>query len=201
VALITDMNEPLGEWIGNAVETREALAMLAGEPVETRFRELTLALATEMLRAAQPNLQSTQARSELEHLLANGDARALFDQIIAAQGVAPKTVRHLSKHLEPATQCTDVTAVRSGFLQRVATARLGQLLGGLGAGRARVSDRIDPAISLRMLTRIGDRIDVGQPFAQVFTHAPADINAFRECFTIGDEPPMAKSLIVERVSV
>jgi pyrimidine-nucleoside phosphorylase len=199
VALLTDMNEPLGEWAGNAVEIREALAMLRGEAVEPRFYTVTMQLAEEMLRAAQPHLTAAAARATLERLLKNGSAHERFERIIAAQGVAPATLAALPDCLAHAPVATDIRAPRAGVLQRMDTTRIGRLLGALGAGRATLTDAIDPAIALQMRARIGTRVAAGEVMAVVYARTAISPHDFVECMDVGDDACTPSPLILERL--
>lgn len=200
VALITDMNEPLGAWIGNAVETREALAMLRGEQVEPRFQAVTLQLAGEMLQAAQPALTVAAARAILEQHLRDGSACERFMQVAIAQGVSPATCANLPACLAPAPVAQEIRAPRSGVLQQFDTARIGRLLGALGAGRAALTDVIDPAIALQLHVHLGDPVNAGAVLATLYTRASISTQDFVECMQIGDGPCVPSPLVLEKLS-
>ncbi|MCX7003738.1 MAG: thymidine phosphorylase [bacterium] len=199
VALITDMNEPLGAWIGNAVETREALAMLRGEAVEPRFQAVTLQLAGEMLQAAQPALTVAAARAILEQHLRDGSACERFMQVAIAQGVSPATCANLPACLAPAPVAQEIRAPRSGILQQFDTARIGRLLGALGAGRAALTDVIDPAIALQLHVHLGDPVNAGAVLATLYTRSSISTQDFVECMQIGDGPCVPSPLVLERI--
>ena len=200
VALITDMNEPLGAWIGNAVETREALAMLRGEAVESRFQAITLQLAGEMLQAAQPALTVAAAHAILEQHLRDGSACERFMQVATAQGVSPATCANLPACLAPAPVAQEIRAPRSGILQQFDTARIGRLLGALGAGRAALTDVIDPAIALQLHVHLGDPVNAGAVLATLYTRTSISTQDFVECMQIGDGPCVPSPLVLEKLS-
>jgi len=200
VALITDMNEPLGAWVGNAVETREAMTMLRGEPVEPRFQAVTLQLAEEMLRAAQPAMTAAAARTALDKHLRDGSAYERFVQIITAQGVSPATCANLPACLAPAPVPNEMRAPRSGIFQHCDTARLGRLLGALGAGRATLTDVIDPAIALQLHVHVGDTVSAGTVLATLYTRSSISTQDFVECMQIGDAPCVPSPLVLEKLS-
>jgi pyrimidine-nucleoside phosphorylase len=192
-ALITDMSQPTGEWVGHAAEVREALACLAGEGPEDTT-ELTLALAEEVARLAGTPL----SRPVLAEALRSGRARRRFFEWAALAGAEPGWLAEPSLPLAPVER--PILAARSGRLAGVDTRQLGLLLLEAGAGRARPEAKIDPGISLRYLTRLGREVAAGEELARLYLRRedPALTARFADCFTVADEagsPP----LVYERV--
>jgi pyrimidine-nucleoside phosphorylase len=163
VALVTDMSQPLGRTIGNALEVKEALELLVSpESAEPRLLELCLRLAAEGISLAQGS--SVEAgREKAESSLKSGAARDKFQAIIAAQG------GNLALGLPEAPTVVPVTASVAGTIQAMETQALGELVVRLGGGRATKDAQIDPAVGLELHVAVGQRVEAGQTLA--FVHA------------------------------
>jgi pyrimidine-nucleoside phosphorylase len=199
-ALLTNMHEPLGAFIGNAVEVREALHMLRHEPVEQRLREVTLTLATEMYRLAYPEQSETDARARLEQQLANGAAYEHMLRILAAQGVPKNVLNGLPDSLPVASHTIPIRATRSGLVHSIATSRLGRLLARLRAGRLTLEDTIDPVVGLHSHVTVGSRVRAGEPLGVLHVREDIDPSELAECFVIADDTPTGHPLIAERIT-
>jgi thymidine phosphorylase len=200
VALITDMNEPLGKYVGNSVEVLESVAMLKGERVESRFEHVVLSLAREMCHAAYPEDEETDWHVKLVDQLKSGKAYEYFERIIAAQGVSAETIKALPNCLPLATECVNVTASADGYISEIDTYRIGRLMVSLKAGRMKVTDTIDPSVGLRMLMHAGAQVKEGEPIAELLVNELIDPDEFNECFTISEEKPVFHDLIRERIA-
>lgn len=160
VALLTDMDQPLGRTIGNALEVGEAIRTLtpgAGD-VCSRFRDLCLLLAAEGLALA--GRRPHEARREAEQALDEGRALQAFRAIVEAQG-GTATVLDRPDDLERAPAVLPVRAPRGGYLRAVDAAALGRVVVGLGGGRTRKEDGIDHRVGLVLEKRVGDAVDAG----------------------------------------
>lgn len=203
VAYITDMDQPLGRAVGNALEVREAIATLRGEGPED-LQELCLTLGAEMVALTGVLAGDRQAcRRLLAGNLRNGTALEKFRQFIAAQGGDPAVV--LNPDLLPAAPVViDVPSRRAGYVQRIDALEVGLTAMALGAGRAAQDDVIDPAVGVVLAAKVGDRVEVGQPLAEIHarTGNAADAAARRlaAAFIIGPEPPAARPLILDRIA-
>lgn len=193
-ALLSDMNQPLGRMVGNAVEVNEALAVLAGEgPADVR--QLVLALAAEVLLSAGV-VAEQQAGLELAAAQLDSSAAAQkFAEMVAAQG------GDLDRN-RPIAPRSEVAAPRDGVVTAIDAEQLGYVVIELGGGRRKKSDPIDHSVGLEMLVRIGDRVESGQPLLNVFA-APALVEQVRlqilAAMTITEEPSDPLPLIVERI--
>jgi pyrimidine-nucleoside phosphorylase len=193
-ALLTDMSQPLGDWVGHAAEVREALACLAGEgPAETT--ELTLALAEEVARLAGSSL----TRPELERALLSGQARERFFEWAALAGAEPAWLAAPRLPLAPVER--PILAPRGGFLAGVDTRQLGLLLIEAGAGRNRPGAEIDPGVSLRYRSRLGRPVAAGEELARLYLREenPGLAANFAACFTVADFAS-APALVGERLA-
>ncbi len=171
-AILSDMNQPLGRMVGNACEANEAVDLLAGgeraQAAPGDLRELTLALAAELLVAIERFPNTILANIALSKLLDSGQALARFESMVAAQGGQFKE----SLPLAPAHTAT---ALKAGWLQSMDGQAIGQVVIELGGGRAQLGQAIDHQVGLEMLVRVGDCIAADQPLLRIFarTHSAA----------------------------
>ncbi len=185
-ALITDMNQPLGRMIGNAVEVDESLAMLEGHGPDDLL-EVTLALGAELLE-----LPVDDARAKLQATIDSGAAREKFAEMVRAQGAdldAPRCV----------ATATEIVAPRSGRIASIDAEQLGRVVIELGGGRRKLGDRLDHSTGLEMLVRLGDRVDAGRPLVRIFSQ-PAEAERVRamlvSALRIADDAPQIGPLIL-----
>jgi pyrimidine-nucleoside phosphorylase len=169
-AVLTDMEQPLGNAIGNALEVREAIQVLKGEgPPE--LREVVLALAAKMVVLGKAAESEEAARPVLERALDSGAALRKFAEWIAAQGGDARIVDDSS--LLPRSESSRVArAVIDGYIAGFDGEAIGRAAVRLGAGREKAGDEIDPAAGIQLLRRRGDRVEKGDPLAVL--HAEAD---------------------------
>jgi pyrimidine-nucleoside phosphorylase len=196
VALQTDMNQPLGQMIGNALEVRECIDIMAGTAKADDLLEVTLALAAEMLVLAGTVKNVADARQILQKKLASGEALRKFEQMIAAQG---GTMDRL-----PAAQHTQpVVAPRAGFVQAIECDQIGYAVIALGGGRRTATDTVDFAVGFEQPKKIGDRVTAGEPLLIMhFNDAGRAAEAERmvqRAYQIGAERPASPSLIAQRI--
>jgi pyrimidine-nucleoside phosphorylase len=198
-ALVTDMSQPLGRACGNAIEVREAVEVLRGGGPED-VRALTLDLAAMMLKLAGAADDEATGRNAARAALDDGRAWARFVELVRAQGGDPAAVEHPDR-LPGAPHVREVRADRSGVLAAVDTFALGELLVGIGAGRRRKEDVVDPAVGIVIHRRLGEAVRPGEPLAELHLRDDdrAPIAATAGCFTISDGPRPAPALVIERV--
>jgi pyrimidine-nucleoside phosphorylase len=202
-ALLTAMDQPLGLAIGNALEVVEAVELLrGGGPPD--LREVTVALTAEMLLLAGLAPELASARRSVEGAIADGRGLQKWRQIVTAQGGDPRTVDDPGRLPRAATQ-VEVASPASGVVQGIDGEALGLASMALGAGRARVEDRIDPAVGLVLGKKVGDRIERGEPLLTVHRNAggepqPRVAARILAAFTIGPGPVVPPPLILERMA-
>jgi thymidine phosphorylase len=166
--VLCDMNQPLGRACGNALEVREAQAILAGGgPVDVA--ELVIELGGRLLCDAGRAASRAHAAALLREQLASGAARRRFDRMVAAQGGDPTCPLPLAPSRE-------ILAPHGGTVTAIDTAQLGQAIVLVGGGRRAVGQTIDHGVGLEMLVRLGDRVDAGQPLVRLFArdNGPAE---------------------------
>jgi pyrimidine-nucleoside phosphorylase len=178
VALISDMNQPLGHAVGNALEVREAIETLHGGGPDA-FREHCLEVAAHLLVLARRARTRQSARAELSAALGDGRAWDKFRQLVAAQGGEVEAVEQPDR-LPTAALIEDVPAPRTGYLKHVDAREIGLSAVDLGAGRARKGDPIDHAVGLVIHHAVGDRVQRGEPLFTVHANDRERLAAARE---------------------
>ncbi len=198
-ALITDMSQPLARSAGNALELREAIAMLRGEPAEPRLLEVTLALGAAVLVLAGLARDAAAARATLARTLAEGSAAERFARMVSALGGPSDIVERPETHLGRAPVVRDVRAARPGFVSAIDTRALGLVVVALGGGRTAPGQAIDHSVGLDRLAALGTRLEPGDALARVHAAAPAAAEQAAEqvasAYTIGDAAPAPPVLV------
>jgi len=178
VAVISDMNQPLGHAVGNALEVREAVETLRnGGPRD--FREHCLEVGGHLLLLAGKAKTMKGARVRLELALQDGTAFAKFKQLVAAQGGDVHVLENLDL-LPKATLVESVPAPRAGYLAEVNAREIGLAAVTLGAGRAQKGDPIDHAVGVVIRHKVGDKIKKGEPLFVIHANDKAKLAAARE---------------------
>jgi len=165
VVLITDMEQPLGRAVGNALEVKECIDFLNGTAPED-LKTLALALAAEMIRLDGRVKTQREAERMASEAVSTGKARQRFLDIIAGQGGDIQTIENPDL-LPKAKNVMAVEAKRSGVVVRADAKLLGRAANALGAGRLRTDDRIDPAVGLYLHKKTGERVERGETLCDV----------------------------------
>ncbi|OAP41516.1 thymidine phosphorylase [Sinorhizobium glycinis] len=202
-ALITDMNEPLADAAGNALEVENCLAYLRGEKAGTRLDRVVMASAAEMLVAAGISAHAVEAEALARRVLDSGAALERFALMVHRLGGPADFVDRPDVYLERAPAIISVPASRDGYLTACETRELGMAVIALGGGRTRPDDRIDHRVGLSHLLPLGTKVEKGEPIALVHAADRSQAEAMRERIaglcTIGDEPPEARPVIISRI--
>lgn len=177
-AVISDMNQPLGCAVGNALEVREAIETLRGHGA-TDFAELCLAVAGQMLILGRKAPDQDAARRLLGDALRSGRGLATLRELIASQGGEASVVDHpdtmaIASLIEP------LPAPRAGYIAAIDAAAVGLTVVDLGGGRARKTDIIDHAVGVVLHAKVGDRVARGQPLLTIHANDAARLVAARE---------------------
>jgi pyrimidine-nucleoside phosphorylase len=187
VALLTAMDRPLGRAVGNAVETREAIACLRGEgPADVV--ELVIEEASEMLLLADAAMEQAVARERAREALSSGAALDRFARLVDAQGGDPRVVEDPSR-IALAPERAVVKAVEPGTVEAVDPRVLGMGVVGLGGGRTRMDQEVDLGVGFEVDARPGQRLEPGRPLGTVYAR-DADglsrgIRVLREAVRVG----------------
>ena len=172
-AILTDMNESLAPYAGNALEVRGAMDYLTGRSRPARLHEVTLALCAEMLVLGGLAGTEEEARARLEAVLASGEAAERFSRMVSALGGPADLVDNPDKHLEQAPVVVPAPALTAGFANVRDCRAIGLAVVALGGGRRRPTDEIDFAVGLTELVGLGEQVTVGQPLAMVHARTEA----------------------------
>jgi pyrimidine-nucleoside phosphorylase len=172
VALISDMNQPLGHAVGNALEVKEALDTLNGSGPED-FREHCLEISGHMLHLANISSDFDSARSLAESRLMDGGALSKFRQLVEAQGGDLGVIDDPSR-LPAAPVQRAVVAPQTGFIQQLHAGEIGLAAMGLGAGRAKKGDAVDHAVGIVLDRKIGDAIKQGDRLFTIHSQSEQD---------------------------
>jgi pyrimidine-nucleoside phosphorylase len=196
-AAVTDMSQPLGEAVGNALDIVEAVEVLQGER-PGRLADLT----TEFAVAAQVALLGTdaaEARQRAEEAVSSGAALDSFRRMVEAQGGDPRVVDDPVSVLPSAPVTVPLDADRTGYLSAVDAEAVGRTAVALGAGRRRKGDPIDPSVGIVLRAKVGDRLEEGKPIGEVHARdekfaaaAAASVNA---ALTVSDARPERPPLV------
>jgi pyrimidine-nucleoside phosphorylase len=206
LALITDMNQPLGRAVGNALETRECLDILRGDVCErTRAAlDLSLELSARMVLLASRESSLESARLKVRRALDSGAALERFRACVEAQGGDARVCDHPARLLPSTLRELKVESPRAGFVTRMDATEIGHAVGQLGGGRVRVDDEIDSAVGYLADARIGDELVEGEPLGLLYYHdaglardAAARIQA---AYTLEDAPVEPPQLIKEVIT-
>jgi pyrimidine-nucleoside phosphorylase len=201
VALLTDMDQPLGRAVGNSLEVIEAVEMLRGH-APADYTELTLALTAEMLVLGGKARDINEARAKLHQAMASGAAEKKLCDIVRAQSGDPAAITDLSK-LPRARHTTPVAAPRAGFVTHIDSEAIGLAAMTLGAGRAKTTDVIDPAVGFMLERKVGQRVEAGAPLVTIHFNDDAKLAEVKArvlaAYTVGDVAPAPRPLVLERL--
>lgn len=197
---LTDMDQPLGMAVGNALEVAEAIGVLAGTSASSALEDVSIASSARLLVMAGAAPDLGQARDRVERALRDGSALAKMREWIEAQGGDPLAVDDPLR-LPQARFIHEVRSRDAGFVRSFDTEGVGRCAMLLGAGRARKEDSVDPAAGVVLAVRVGDRVESGGLLATL--HAD-DESLFREAaerflrsVVIGIDAPMPPPLFLD----
>ena len=201
VALITDMDQPLGRMAGHADEVAECIEVLNGRgPAD--LRDLSIELSAWMFYLGERTPSVDQGRRLSEEMIATGQARERFKKGINLQGGDPRVVDEPSR-LPKARSRADVPSPGSGYISSMNAQQFGIALAMLGGGREKKEDSIDHAVGLEFHKRIGDRVEKGEPLVTIHYNSDARLaearNLIAANYFINDESPREKRTLIRRV--
>jgi pyrimidine-nucleoside phosphorylase len=195
VCLLTDMDQPLGYAVGNALEIREAVATLRGNGPPD-FGELVLDASARLLALSDLGIDEPEGRSRAEAAVADGSALGAYERWIEAQGGDPR-----EEALPQARVVAQVEASRAGYVSRLGAIAVGRAALHLGAGRRTKDDTIDYAVGVVCRRKRGDEVAAGEVLAEVHAQdeaaAAAAVREVTAAYELSDEPPPARTLVLE----
>lgn len=204
VALVTDMNQPLGMAVGNGLEVREAIELLAGKiPSGDPLYEVSMLLASHMLLLSGLAKDEAEARAKLTQALASGAGLQKLGAMLRALGGDVRCIE------DPDSLCIvekriPVVLGAAGYIAAMRAEEIGVAAQLLGAGRATKEDRIDPAVGLVMHKRQGMHIAADEPVATLYVNDPAHVEEaaalVRAAFTLSQEPSASMPMVYDVIS-
>ena len=202
-AILSNMDEPLGEMIGNALEVREAIDTLRGKG-PSDLMELVKTLATEaLLQAKDRKISQAEAAQKVQEVISSGQAFTRFVEMVKSQGGDVAMVENPDR-LPTAKEIRPLKATVGGNIKQIACEEVGLAAMMLGAGRETKDSVIDPAVGFRIIKRVGDSVQPGDTLAEIHLNPDRDpkpaMDRLLKAYIIGPEPVKALSLILDIVS-
>jgi pyrimidine-nucleoside phosphorylase len=198
VCLLTEMDQPLGRAVGNALELREALATIRGDGPPD-FTELVLAASARLLALSDLGIDEAEGRARAETAVADGSAEAAYERWIRAQGGDPDEAV-----LPQAPVVREVPAPEGGHVGVLRAFPVGMAALHLGGGRRAKDDSIDHAVGVVCLAKRGDRVEQGEPLAEVHARTEADAEAaiaeVAAAYEIGSDAPAETRIVLDVVA-
>jgi pyrimidine-nucleoside phosphorylase len=197
VALITDMDQPLGNAVGNALEVEECVQMLNGKgPAD--LRELSIELSARMLFLGGAAADVQEGKRIAEEMIATGRARDKFQQVIRQQGGDEHVVDDPTR-LPQAKRVETIRSARSGYISQMGCEQIGKACVVLGGGRDKQDDAVDSAVGIVLAKKVGDAVRAGDVLCNVHYNSDSRLRdalgLIETSFVVSDEPPQRRSLI------
>lgn len=200
IAVISDMSQPLGFAIGNALEIKEAIDTLVGNGPED-LQELCLVLGSHMVVLAEKAKTPAEARQMLVEVIENGKALETFKLFLAAQGGDTSVIDDPTK-LPTAEYTYEVVAKETGYISEIIADKIGKAAMVLGAGRVTKDSVIDLAVGLVLNKKVGDYVVAGEPIVTIHSNSKNVEDAKRriyEAYSIVEQEVLAPSLIYKEI--
>lgn len=200
-AIISDMSQPLGKYVGNALEVYECLKILRGETDAqmSATLELSIELTAQMLLAAKISDSIENAKSKIHEVLNSGEALGRFQQNIEIQGGNAKVCENPELLLENDLAKYEITSIQDGFISEVDARAVGESIVSIGGGRAKVEDKVDFAVGYQSEKKIGDEIFRGEPLGVLFCRDENQAESVKEklqnAYKISHEKTVSLKLI------
>ncbi len=197
VALITDMDQPLGRLAGHSHEVIESIEVLRGRGAQD-LRDLSLELSAWMFFLGESTKSVDEGRALAEKLVASGEALEKFRQGIALQGGDPRVIDDYHR-LPQALNRQEIKSRSNGYLAATNCMEFGIALATLGGGREKKEDTIDPGVGLEFHKRIGDHITAGETLVTIFYNSGAKLAEatarIENSFVFSNQPTPSKKLV------
>ena len=198
VCELTDMSQPLGQAVGNALEVREALATVRGEG-PSDLQELVVESCAHLLELSDLGVDLDEGRRRAQQAIADGSAVEAYERWIRAQGGDPDETA-----LPKAPAIAEAFAPHDGYVQSLSAMGIGVEALHLGAGRTTKDDAIDHAVGIVCKKKRGDAVEEGEPLAEVHAHdaeAAADAaERVRAAYVLGEAPPAVVPIVLQTLS-
>ena len=198
VCELTDMDQPLGRAVGNALEVREALATIRGDGPPD-LTELVVASCAHLLALSDLGVDHADGRRRAERAVSDGSAVDAYERWVRAQGGDPEV-----SALPRARLIREVFAPRSGYVRRLAALPVGLAALGLGAGRLTKDDPVDHAVGVVCVKKRGDAVEEGEPLAEIHARdeaaAEEAASAVLSAYELGDEAPPPTPIVLDTIA-
>ncbi len=200
-ALITDMNQPLGRMVGNALEVQECIEVLHGGGPED-LRELCLVLAAWMFFLGGASKTVAEGKQRSHEIMASGKAFATFRHMVELQGGDIGTIDDPTR-LPGTDHRVEVPSPKTGYVTAIACEQVGTACVILGGGRERKEDSVDPAVGIVVHKKIGDQVLAGESLCTIHCHSDAQAarakDLLEESYEIAAAPPAQRPALIHRV--
>ena len=202
-ALITDMSQPTVPAAGNALEVIEVMEVLTSGDLSTPLAKLAQALGGEVLALGGLAADATDGEGRIAEALTSGEAADAFGEMVAALGGPHDFTDRWRDRLPAARVMVDVHPGEAGYIGQIDTRALGEVVVRLGGGRLKQDDKLDLAVGLSDIARLGEQVDSARPLARIHAASEAAARAVaadvRRAFLLTDSPPVLPPLIHERI--
>ena len=202
-ALVTDMNQPLSQSIGNSLEVLAAIDILKGSSKDYRLLEVTNSLGVSILCSSNICKNKKEAQSLISSVLSSGVAAEKFSQMISELGGANDFFEKPKNYLTPSNIQKNICCKQSGYVKKINTKNLGNILILLGGGRQKVEDDIDFSVGMKLLIELDTYVEKNQPICTLYARDEESFNIAEkeiiESFEIGEsEENFNKKMIIEQ---
>jgi pyrimidine-nucleoside phosphorylase len=202
VALVTDMNQPLGDSVGTALEVKEAIQLLRGEGPED-VKELVLKLGMEIVRLAGVAGSTLSAKQTVQRHLTDGSALEKFKELVRAQGGDTTYIDHPEKFPQ-ARHIRKLPAPKRGYVHTINAAMIARGVHLLGAGKENPHDKIDHSVGVSEIKKVGTQVKQGEPLMMIHYNDEAKLEQaleyFKNAYRLAPKRPTPPPAIVERVA-
>jgi len=202
-ALVTDMNQPLSQSIGNSLEVLAAIDILKGSSKDYRLLEVTKSLGVSVLCSSNICKNKMEAQSLISSVLSSGKAAEKFSQMISELGGANDFFEKPKNYLTPSNIKKNICCKKSGYVKKINTKNLGNILILLGGGRQKVEDDIDFSVGMKLLIELDTYVEKNQPICTLYARDEVSFNIAEkeiiESFEIDEsEENFNKKMIIEQ---
>jgi len=202
VAVVSNMDEPLGFAIGNSLEIKEAIEVLKNRGPED-LRDLCLVLGAHMLKLGGATRNYEEGKKRLEKILKEGTAFDKFKEMVTAQGGNPEIIDN-PELLPLAKHCTKIKADLSGYIQKIDSRLIGESAMLLGAGREKKESEIDLSVGIILKKKVGNKVNNNEDLAEVYYNDSEKLKEAKgkllSSFVIGKKKPQKLPLILATIS-
>lgn len=204
-ALLTDMNQPLGQAVGNSVEVKECIELLRGEadPLAQPVFDLSIELSAHMLVLSHVDEDVEAARARLNKIVASGVALERFRKNVEAQGGDARVCDDPGEFLPLVAESFRVESARSGFITKVNTAEIGHAIASIGGGRVRIDDKLDSSVGFVASVRIGDQLSENDLLGTIYcsdeSKAREAATRIQAAYEVDDQPVTEMPQLIKEV--